>query len=258
MSEQVIKVETEGKVRTITFNRPDKLNAFNDALYDAVRDALYAANDDPGVAGVILTGEGRAYCAGMDLGDMDNRPEYPEGEAHGFGPFMDALDTFSKPLIAAVNGVGVGIGLTMLPYCDAVVIDEKARLRAPFVHLGVTAEAASTYLLPLTIGWANTADILYTARFISAENAVEIGLAREVAPNGNALTRAKEIAAEIAKGPVDSLKATKGLLIAKRLEACRDARVEENKVFGALEGGPANKEALKAFSEKRAPDFSKL
>ncbi len=258
MSEDVLLIEDDGKVRTLTFNRPDKLNAFNDALYDALRDALYAANEDPGVAVVILTGAGRAFCAGMDLGDMDNRPVYPEGEEHGFGPFMDSLDTFSKPLIAAVNGVGVGIGLTMLPYCDAVVIDEKARLRAPFVHLGVTAEAASTYLLPLTIGWANTADVLYTARFVSAENAVEIGLAREVVANGGTVTRAKEIAAEIAKGPVDSLKATKGLLIAKRLQACRDARVQENKVFGALEGGPANKEALKAFAEKRSPDFSKL
>lgn len=254
----VIKIDNDGKVRTITFNRPDKLNAFNDALYDAVRDALYAANDDPGVAVVILTGEGRAYCAGMDLGDMDNRPVYPEGEEHGFNPFMTALETFSKPLIAAVNGVGVGIGLTMLPYCDAVVIDEKARLRAPFVHLGVVAEAASTYLLPLTIGPANTADILFTARFISAENAVEIGLAREMVPHGQSLARAKELAAEIAKGPVASLQATKRLLIEKRLEHCRAARARENEEFGKLEGGPANKEALKAFAEKRAPDFSKL
>ncbi len=258
MSDDVLLIETQGKVRTLTFNRPDKLNAFNDALYDAVRDALVVANDDPRIAVVILTGAGRAYCAGMDLGDMDNRPAYAEGERHGFTPFMESLEVFSKPLIAAVNGVGVGIGLTMLPYCDTVVIDEKARLRAPFVALGVTAEAASTYLLPHTIGWANTADVLFTARFISAENAVEIGLAREVAPNGSALARAQEMAAEIAANPVESLKATKGLLIQARIDAVRAAREREGPVFAALEGQPANKEALAAFKGKRKPDFSKL
>jgi len=258
MTGGVVRIHDDGKVRTVTFHRPDKLNAFNDALYDGVRDALLVAGDDPAVAVVILTGAGRAYSAGMDLADMERPPIYPAGERHGFDPFMEALESFPKPLVAAVNGVAIGIGLTMLPYCDAVVVDEKARLRAPFVHLGVTAEAASTYLLPQTIGWANTADILFTSRFITAANAVEIGLAREVAPHGTALARAREIAAEIARGPVESLKVTKILLVEKRLEAVRAARARENEEFRKLLGGPANKEALKAFAEKRSPDFSKL
>lgn len=142
-AESLVAAETEGRVRTLTLNRPDRLNAFNDALYDAFASALRDAADDPQVAVVIVTGAGRAFSAGQDLGELGNRPQYSDGNAHGFQPFMDTLQTFPKPLIAAVNGIGVGIGLTMLLHCDYVFMANSARLRAPFVSLGVTAEAAS-------------------------------------------------------------------------------------------------------------------
>ncbi|WP_304190457.1 enoyl-CoA hydratase/isomerase family protein [Phenylobacterium aquaticum] len=258
MSEPILKVADEGRVRILTLNRPAQLNSMSDALYDAVGHALNLAAADPGVAVVILTGEGRAFCAGQDLAEMENRPTYPPCEVHGFGPFMDALDSFEKPLIAAVNGLGVGIGLTLLPYCDFVFMDEGARLRAPFVTLGVTAEAGSTALLPALVGWSNTADIVYTGRWIDAPTAVAMGLAREVAPAGTVLDRARAQAALIAPNPIVSLVATKRLLIHARLDAARAARAREDAVFRGLEGGPANLEALAAFREKRPADFSKL
>ena len=139
MSDPVLKIADEGRIRILTLNRPAQLNSMNDALYDACAVALMDAADDPGVAVVIITGEGRAFCSGQDLAEMADRPVYPEGERHGFVPFMETLESFPKPLIAAVNGLGVGIGLTMLPYCDLVFIDPTGRLRAPFVTLGVTA-----------------------------------------------------------------------------------------------------------------------
>lgn len=245
-------------MRVLTFNRPKQLNAMNDPLYDAIAEGLARAQADSKVAAVIITGEGRAFCAGQDLADMANRPKYPPGERHGFQPFIEAVESFSKPLIAAVNGLGVGIGLTILPYCDRVIMDEGARLRAPFVSLGVTAEAGSTVMLARMIGANHAADVLLTGRWVHADNAREIGLANEVAPAGKSLEQALKYADAFQNAPVTSLVATKSLLVAARLEAGKAARSREDALFRKLEGAPANLEALAAFREKRPPDFSKL
>lgn len=258
MSEPILRIEDEGRVRVLSLNRPVQLNAMNDSLYDAVGQALNEAAVDAGVAAVVLTGAGRAFCAGQDLGEMANPPTYPPGERHGFTPFMEALDSFNKPLICAVNGLGVGIGLTLLPYCDFVFMDAAARLRAPFVSLGVTAEAGSSLLLPALVGWTNAADILMTGRWIDAPTAVAMGLAREMTPSGEVLIRAVAHAQMIAQGPVASLVATKRLLIMARLDAVRAARARESAEFDVLIGAPANLEALAAFREKRPADFSAL
>jgi enoyl-CoA hydratase/carnithine racemase len=258
MSETVLQVRQHGRVRELIFHRPDQLNAMNDALYDACAAALHRAAEDKGVAAVILTGDGRAFCAGQDLAELAHRPQYPAGEVHGFTPFMEAIEVFPKPLAAAVNGLGVGIGLTMLPYCDFVAIDEGARLRAPFLTLGVTAEAGSTALLPARIGWSNATDILFTGRWIAAEESVRMGLTTVRTPKGEALNHARAWAEPIAQNPIDPLVATKKLLIEARLDAVRAARARESVAFARLEGGPANLEALAAFREKRQPDFSKL
>ena len=245
-------------MRVLTFNRARQLNAMNDPLYDAIADALTKAQGDARVAAVIVTGEGRAFCAGQDLGDMASRPKYPPGERHGFQPFIEALERFTKPLIAAVNGLGVGIGLTMLPYCDRIIMDEAARLRAPFVGLGVTAEAGSSVLLARMIGPSHAADVLLSGHWVHAPKALAIGLANEISPAGKSLEFALKYADAFQNAPVASLVATKSLLVEARLEVGRAARSREDVLFRQLEGGPANLEALAAFREKRAADFSKL
>ena len=220
----LLRIEDCDGVRLMVINRPDALNALNMNLYDAIRDGLNeaAARDD--IAVVVITGEGRAFCAGTDLGELANPPKPDDNRPHGFEPFMDTLQTFPKPLIAAVNGIGIGIGLTMLPHCDLVLIAEYARLRAPFVELGVTAEAGSTYLLPATIGWAETAHLLYTAGWVDADRAVEIGLAwRKVA----LMPEAMALAGKIARMPVSSLVATKKLLLDARVSGINEARARE-------------------------------
>jgi len=259
MAEEVLVIaEDRGRVRSLTLNRPKQLNAFNNDLYDAFENALRNAAEDSHVSVVIVTGAGRAFSAGQDLGELGNRPEYEDDTPHGFQPFMDTLQTFPKPLIAAVNGMGVGIGLTMLLHCDQVFIAKDARLRAPFVSLGVTAEAASTYLLPKTIGWAATAKLLYTASWISGEEAAEMGLASFCVEGGELMNVANALADEIAAMPVTSLVVTKKLLLAARLVGINEARRSENEAFAGLEGGPANREAIAAFIEKRPADFSKI
>lgn len=254
----LIETSTFGRVRLLELNRPDTLNSFNDALYDAVTSALTDAEADNTIAAVVLTGRGRAFSAGQDLTEMGNKPKHTDNRTHGFAPFIDKVSTFQKPLIAAVNGIGIGIGLTILLHCDLVLISEDARLRAPFVSLGVTAEAASSYLLPQRIGWQEAAQILYSADWVDADRAVKIGLAWQKAPAEALLENALEIAAQFAAMPIPSLIETKRLLQTPKLADIEAARTREVTAFDRLRGTPANLEAIAAFKEKRQPDFSKI
>ena len=254
----VLRIEDNDRVRLLTLDRPNALNAFNDNLYDAVCAALHDAAARPDLAVVVITGEGRAFSAGQDLEELAQPRQHDDGKRHGFPPFIEAVESFPKPLVAAVNGLGVGIGLTLLPHCDLVLIAEGARLRAPFVSLGVTAEAGSTHLLPAVIGWGAAAHLLYTAAWLDAARAVELGLAWRQVPGERLLDEALALAGEIAAMPIASLVATKKLLLAARHDAVRAARDRENEVFAGLVGGPANREAIAAFRERRKPDFTKL
>jgi len=255
---EILPIEDRDGVRLLTFNRPDALNSFNAALCDAITSTLDEAATRADIAVVVLTGEGRAFTSGTDLGELETPVVHTDGKRHGFEPFIERVESFPKPLIAAVNGLGVGIGLTVLPHCDLVLMAEDARLRAPFVSLGVTAEAGSTFLLPQTIGWQETAYLLYTAEWMDADKAVECGLAWRKVPGQDLLAETTKIAKQIAGQPVDSLVATKRLLLDARLGEVRAARAREIPAFAKLAGGPANKEAIAAFKEKRAPDFKKL
>ena len=249
-------VNDSNRVRTITLNRPEALNAFNDELYDGAGDALSRAAEDDTIAVVIITGAGRAFTAGQDLSEMAEPRRHTDGQAHGFPYFIDTLASFPKPLIAAVNGMG--IGLTLLPHCDFVFISEDARLKAPFPTLGVTVEAANSYLLPERVGWANAAHILYTGEWIDADKAVEIGLAGTKTSANNLMLEVQVLATKIAAMPITSLVHTKQLVLAPRLAAIQDARKRETAAFAELIGAPANREALQAFKEKRPADFTNL
>ncbi len=253
-----VAIENDGRVRYLTLNRPEQLNAFNDAQYDALAAALRDAAAAPNVAVAVVTGAGRAFSAGQDLGELGNPPVYNDGSVHGFQPFMDVLQNFTKPLIAAVNGVGIGIGTTMLLHCDLVLMGASARLRAPFVSLGISAEAGSSFLFPQTIGWAETAHLLYTASWLSAEDAKRAGIAWRVVPDDALLAETRQLAAQIAAMPISTLVGTKRLLLDARLDAVQRARRRENEIIGELQRGPAVREAIAAFIEKRAPDFSNM
>src|SRR5262249_36865909 len=157
-----VRLERAGAVLLITFDRPAQRNALNRQMWRELRDAFAQAQDDPTVHVVVVTGSGSAFSAGQDLSEMSGEDD------PGFGAFMDCLGGFAKPLLAAVNGVGVGFGLTLLLHCDVVYIAEGARLRPPFVTLGVVPEAASSHLLPATIGWQRAAEALFTADWIDA------------------------------------------------------------------------------------------
>lgn len=254
------------RVRLVTFDRPAARNAFDTALYSGVADALDGAATSDDFAVVVLTGEGTAYSAGQDLAEMGRlgRPD-PSTEAadddrvaHGFTRFIEAIESFPKPIIAAVNGVAVGIGTTMLPYCDLVLASDDARFRLPFASLGVVPEAGSTFTLPSIMGWQQAAHVFFTAEWLDVHQAIECGLVWRRCSPADLVAEALGVAAAIAKMPIVSLVETKRLLLATRLDAARAARAREEEVFRDLTGAPANREAIAAFLEKRAADFTNL
>lgn len=247
-------ISDENRVRTLTLNRPDVLNAFNEELYLATATALHEAATDPDVAVVLLTGAGRAFSAGNDLVEMQRRitdPTFNEQGSH-FSTMIDALTELPKPLICAVNGVGVGIGATLLGYADLVFMSSTARLKTPFTSLGVAPEAASSYLLPRLMGRQNAAWLLMSSEWVDAEEAKQMGLAWQVCAPDDLLPQARRHANILAEKPISSLMAVKQTIVAPTRAEIAAATAREIEHFAVLMGGAANAEALADFTGRRA------
>ncbi|MCU1354425.1 MAG: paaF 3 [Acidimicrobiales bacterium] len=256
----LLRVDDHARVRTFTLDRPEALNAFNEALYDALTEGVMAAAEDPGIAVALLTGTGRAFCAGADLLEMADRisnPDFAVGR-HGFPGLIDALIDFPKPLVVAVNGLGVGIGATILGYADLSFMATTARLRCPFTNLGVAPEAASSFTFPTLLGRQNAMWALLSSEWISAEEAHAMGLVWKLAEPDDLLDEARRHAELLAAKPISSLVASKAAVVAPMKAHLAAAREREDQAFAELMGGPANLEALAAFAEGRAADFTHL
>lgn len=230
----------------------------NNEVFAAIRDGLEAAMVDDGVAVVVITGQGRAFSAGQDLTEM--LASGPEADhVHEFPSMLHRLSTFPKPLIAAVNGLGVGIGMTFLAHCDLVLMASDAKLRTPFPQLGLAPEAGSSSTFASVMGWQNAAHVLMTGRWFNAEECHAMGLAWKVSEPDQLLGDTMEVAAEIAANPIPSLVATKQLMLdAGRADAALAAHKREMLAFAPLVGAPANTEAVAAFREKREADFGSI
>ncbi|BBX16382.1 crotonase [Mycolicibacterium duvalii] len=245
-----LQISDDNRVRTLVLNRPDALNAFNQELYLATATALADADSDPDVAVVLLTGAGRAFSAGNDLKEM------AAGIADGsltsagshFTKMIDALTDLSKPLICAVNGVGLGIGTTLLGYADLVFMSATARLKCPFTSLGVAPEAASSYLLPQLIGRQNAAWMLLSSEWVDAEEAHRMGLAWKVCEPDDLLPEARRHAEILAAQSIPSLVAVKKAIVAPFRPGISAATDCENAAFAELLGGAANAAALAEFT----------
>ena len=246
-------ISDENRVRTLTLDRPEVLNAFDEALYEATAVAIRAAAADPDVAVVLLTGNGRAFSAGNDLNEMQTRisdPSFANKGSH-FTSMIDALTDFPKPLICAVNGLGVGIGTTILGYADLVFMSSHARLKCPFTSLGVAPEAASSYLLPQLIGRQNAAWLLMSSEWVTADEALRMGLVWKVCEPDDLLPEARRHAEILASRPIPSLMAVKQTIAEPARPGIEAATERENAHFAELMGGAANADALAAFTDKR-------
>lgn len=239
-----VDLVVDGAVAVITLNRPERKNAFTREQYDAFGAHLddIASRSDVHVA--VVTGADGSFSSGQDLKEMaelaaaassgPSDPSDSSGTGTGFTVLLDALQRFPKPLLAAVEGVAVGIGMTLLPYCDIVVVAQSARMRVPFSELGVPPEAGSSALLADLVGWQRAAEILLTSRWVSADQAVEYGLALERVDDGHALEHTLEIARTIAEKSSYSTSVIKTLMLAARGSRATDARAREEILFTQL------------------------
>jgi len=238
-----IDLTIDGAVAVITMNRPERKNAFTREQYDALGATLARVDADDELRVVVLTGAGAAFSSGQDLKEMAEMASAVAGGdstaggstgAGGFTVLLDALESFGKPLIAAVNGVAVGIGMTLLPYCDIVLVARSARMRVPFSELGVPPEAASSVLFADRVGWQRAAELLLTSRWIDADEAVSIGMALRVEDDEALMGSAMTLAHEIASKSAYSTRVIKRLMVAGRGERTREARSREEALFAAL------------------------
>jgi enoyl-CoA hydratase/carnithine racemase len=229
MSELILKSCADG-VCELRFNRPEKRNAITHQMYGALAAHLHAALADETVRAVLLSGAGASFSAGNDLNDFLSGPEFTPRH-----PVMDVLRTlavFEKPLVAAVHGPTVGIGVTMLLHCDLVVAALGTQLSMPFVPLGLVPEAGSSLLLPRLVGPQRAAELLLLGQPLDAAGAERLGLVNRVVEEGRLLEEARALAQRLAQQPVESLRATKRLLRGDPAELL--ARIEaEAVVFGA-------------------------
>lgn len=214
MTYDEILYDVAGGIATITFNRPDRLNASTFRMEREIRDAVVAAGRDEAVRVIVLTGAGRGFCAGFDtssLADAASEPGSLEGEQLAthledvFGaPHSDYLGRYSyfpsvpKPIIAAVNGPAVGLGMIMAMFCDIRLASDTARIGAPFARLGLVAEHGISWLLPRLVGLSNAMDMLFTAQPVNAEEAKRIGLVSHVYPAADFQAKVAEYARHLA------------------------------------------------------------
>ncbi len=255
MSEHV-QIEVSERIQSVCINRPDKKNALTLAMYTALADAVREADGNPDIRVTLITGAGDSFCSGNDIKDFLNNPITDESSP--VIQFVNTMIGARKPIVAAVNGIAVGIGVTMLLHCDLVYVAEGIRLQMPFVNIGLCPEAGSTFLLPALMGHRRAAELLLLGGPFDARRAVELGIANEAVPAGKLQQTALEAARRIAAQPPNAVRATKGLLRTALYDAVKSASVRESENFIPMLDGDEAKEALNAFMEKRKPDFSRF
>jgi len=257
MTEHVRTVKAGG-VLTLTLSRPEKKNAITRAMYRALGEAIDRAADDPEVRCVLIQAEGDMFTAGNDLADFAavNSGDVAAEEARAEGnPLLTALARAKIPLVAAVQGRAVGVGVTMLLHCDLVYVAEDALLSTPFVNLALVPEAASSVLMPQRIGHARAFAMFVLGQAVDGRTAAAWGLANEAVPAGEVQARARAAAEAVASRPPAAVRITKSLMrdpagLAERIAL-------EGEHFAAQLRSPEAAEAFAAFAQKRAPDFSK-
>ncbi len=257
MDYEQIEVEDRGLVRLITLSRPERLNAWTRRMSHEMVAAIDEGNESDSIGAFVFTGAGRGFCAGADIGD-----EFAEGSSSDDpGPRPDRRDWVSliresKPMVAAVNGPAVGVGLTMILPMDFLVAGQSARLSARFVRMGLVPELASSHYLVQRCGWGQASDLALSGRLASADEALEIGLVDKVVEDDQLLASAMERAESYAANPPAAVRMIKELLTANGVDGDLAAvqRRELQSLKVAMKSDD-HQEAIAAFMEKREPNF---
>jgi len=262
MNYETIQIEVQGDIGVVTLNQPESLNALNVKMGSEFQSAVSELIDS-GVRAVVLTGAGRAFCAGGNLREMQAIARQ-EGRAEAF--FDEPLRLINKcillirqtplPFIAAVNGPATGGGCNLALACDFVLAAEGARFNQAFVKIGLTPDCGGTFILPRLIGWRRATELLMTGEIVDAKRALDMGMVNAVVPDGELMDQAMRLAARLAQGPTAALGRVKELLeasatrdYAAQLELEREAQIKSGQTRDAAEG-------IAAFVEKRPPKFT--
>ena len=256
MSSELIQSELSAGVLTLRINRPDKKNALNLAMYDLLATGLKEADNNDAVRVVLLTGSGDSFTSGNDLADFLSAP--PTGMESPVMQFLLAISEARKPLVAAVNGAAVGVGVTMLLHCDLVYAGNSATFQMPFVSLGLCPEAGSTLLLPRIMGHQRAAELLLLGETFSAEKACSLQIVTSVHEDAEVLSIARAKALQLAAQPAAAVRLAKSLLKGECAAQLRETIAEEATQFMARLKSPEAAEALQAFMQRRKPDFSRF
>jgi enoyl-CoA hydratase/carnithine racemase len=259
MDYEQILAERRDDVVLLTLNRPDRLNAWTPRMSVELVDAITKANDDGGVGAVVVTGAGRGFCAGADIGGqfaarLEGEPAEPQADA----PRVDWVQFCreSKPLVAAINGPCIGVGLTMVLPFDQLIAADGAKLSARFVKMGLVPELASSHFLVARCGWGAASWLALSGTTILADEALRMRLVDRVVPVDRVVDEALAVASELAGNPAPQLRMIKGLLSANAAET--DLSAVQKREIDALNVAyrtPEHREAVSAFLEKRPPKF---
>lgn len=263
MAYENILTDQKDRVAIITLNRPERKNALNDPALAELRQAIRECNEDPTVGAMVLTGAGDGFCAGWDISNwkqgLDGEEEKPSERSRSEDENWVHLVQRSKPIVAAINGASIGMGLTIALPCDVRIASEKARLSVRFVRVGIVPELASSRLLSSIVGLTHAMELMLTGRIIDAQEAGRIGLVNRVVPHDELMDKAVEVAAEIARNASETLLNIKRLVWENLMATDLDqVMASEGEALRKAMEGPAFKEAVNAFTEKRAPQFEKV
>jgi enoyl-CoA hydratase/carnithine racemase len=258
MSDEVLSEVSDG-VATVTLNRPDRLNAVTPTMARAYAQTLLALDDDPAVRVVVVTGAGRGFCAGADLGQLAQGVEHLDAHYASPDAAPDTALRMRKPVVAAVNGPVAGLGFAYLLGCDLRVVASTATISTSFARLGLVAEYGLSFLLPRIVGLSRATELLLTARTIDADEALRIGLAHEVVGPGESLDRARAIALDmVATTSPASWAAVKHQLLADAHDSFDGSMTRAYALMRESFRGPDLAEAVSARAEGRPPRFSPL
>jgi len=248
MDYEQILCERRDDVMLLTLNRPDKLNAWTPRMTTELVDAIEAADADPGIGAIVLTGAGRGFCAGADIAEVFNAQI--EGDAAAARPTRDWVEVVRacKPIVAAVNGPVIGIGLTMILPFDRIVVAEGAKLSVRFVKMGVVPELASSMYLPMRCGWGAASDLMLSGRTVEAAEALVLGLADEVVKPERVVDTAIERAHSYGENPAPSLRWIKQLLSENANETdAKKVQRREGRLLRQAYATPEHRDAVAAF-----------
>jgi 2-(1,2-epoxy-1,2-dihydrophenyl)acetyl-CoA isomerase len=261
VTDQPVLYVIDAGVATITLNRPESMNSLDTKTKIALRDDIRDAANDRSVRAVVLTGRGRAFCVGQDLKEhadalRSGSASLGETVDEHYNPIVTALATMSKPVVAAVNGVAAGAGASFAFACDFRIVGQSARFNLAFTAIGLSCDSGSSWTLPRLVGWGKARELLMLPRTVKADEALTLGLATEVVSDDAVLTRARELARQLAKGPTLAYAAVRDVLAYSATHSLDESLVREGEMMSRTGATEDHREAVTAFLAKQQPEFT--